>query len=95
MGRAAPWWPASSSWVGARSPVWSAGRAIWAPGLEEADVSLRVARVFLVIYILVGAYVAWVHHYLSPGILRDIAEALLAIFLWFLVLLGVNLHLAR
>jgi hypothetical protein len=39
--------------------------------------------------------VAWVHDYLNPGVLRDIANALLAIFLWFLVLLGVNLHIGH
>jgi hypothetical protein len=54
--------------------------------------SLRVGRLVLLVYILVGIYVAWVHHYLTPAILRDIAEAILAIFLWFLVLLGVDLH---
>jgi hypothetical protein len=47
------------------------------------------------IYLLVGIYVAWVHGYLTASILRRIAEALLAIFLWFLVLLGVNLHIGR
>jgi hypothetical protein len=51
--------------------------------------------VLLLVYILVGIYVAWVHQYLTPGILRDIAEAILAIFLWFLVLLGVDLHIGR
>ncbi|GAA2844021.1 hypothetical protein GCM10010517_00020 [Streptosporangium fragile] len=45
------------------------------------------------IYILVGLYVAWVHDYITPGLLKDVAEALLAVFLWFLVLLGVDLHL--
>jgi hypothetical protein len=45
------------------------------------------------IYILVGLYVAWVHDYITPVLLKDIAEALLAIFLWFLVLLGVDLRL--
>ncbi|WP_271215500.1 hypothetical protein [Streptosporangium carneum] len=45
------------------------------------------------IYILVGLYVAWIHHYITPALLKDVAEALLAVFLWFLVLLGVDLHL--
>jgi hypothetical protein len=45
------------------------------------------------IYILVGLYVAWVYDYITPALLKDIAEALLAIFLWFLVLLGVDLRL--
>ncbi|WP_169807721.1 hypothetical protein [Herbidospora mongoliensis] len=53
----------------------------------------RVGSFVLLIYILVGIYVAWTYDYLTPGILRDIAEALLSIFLWFLVLLGVDLHI--
>ncbi|MGJ6967010.1 hypothetical protein ACSDR0_34350 [Streptosporangium sp. G11] len=46
------------------------------------------------IYILIGIYVAWVYDYITPALLKDIAEALLAIFLWFLILLGVDLRLA-
>ncbi|RBQ15755.1 hypothetical protein DP939_34300 [Spongiactinospora rosea] len=45
------------------------------------------------IYILVGLYVAWVYDYITPTFLRELAEALLAIFLWFLVLLGVDLKI--
>ncbi|MEO3811378.1 hypothetical protein ABGB17_20485 [Sphaerisporangium sp. B11E5] len=45
------------------------------------------------IYILVGIYVAWVHDYITPALLRQIAQALLAVFLWFLILLGVDLHI--
>ncbi|WP_113705049.1 hypothetical protein [Nonomuraea lactucae] len=48
--------------------------------------------VFL-IYVVIGIYVAWVYDYITPAVLRDVAEALLAVFLWFLVLLGVDLHL--
>ncbi|GIH29571.1 hypothetical protein Aph01nite_78810 [Acrocarpospora phusangensis] len=55
----------------------------------------RIGSFILLIYILVGIYVAWVYDYLTPGILRSIAEALLSIFLWFLVLLGVDLHLGK
>ncbi|MBT2226348.1 hypothetical protein [Nonomuraea sp. NEAU-A123] len=55
----------------------------------------RWRSLILFIYVLVGIYVAWVYHYITPGILRDIAEALLAVFLWFLVLLGVDLHIGK
>jgi hypothetical protein len=44
------------------------------------------------IYILVGIYVAWAYDYLTVRVLKLIVSALLAIFLWWLVLLGVNLH---
>ncbi|GAA3423880.1 hypothetical protein ACWDTT_16145 [Streptosporangium sandarakinum] len=45
------------------------------------------------IYILIGLYVAWVHDYITPALLKDVAKALLAVLLWFLVLLGVDLRL--
>ncbi|MFI6500027.1 hypothetical protein [Nonomuraea typhae] len=53
----------------------------------------RTVSLIFLIYVLVGIYVAWIHEYITPGLLRDLAEALLAIFLWFLILLGVDLRL--
>jgi hypothetical protein len=53
---------------------------------------LRVSRILLLIYIAVGLFIAWDHHYITLPWLRSLASALLAIILWFLVLLGVNLH---
>jgi hypothetical protein len=44
------------------------------------------------IYILVGIFVAWDHDYITVGLLKRVFSALLAIFLWFLILLGVDLH---
>ena len=44
------------------------------------------------IYILVGIYVAWDHGYITIGLLKRVLSALLAVFLWILILLGVNLH---
>ncbi|GIH71202.1 MULTISPECIES: hypothetical protein [Sphaerimonospora] len=52
----------------------------------------RLSSFLLLVYLLVGVYVAWVHHYLTPALLKQVAQALLAIFLWFLILLGVDLH---
>jgi len=52
----------------------------------------RIGSLIFVIYVLIGLYVAWVHNYITPTLLRQVAQALLAIFLWFLVLLGVDLH---
>jgi hypothetical protein len=47
-----------------------------------------------VIYVVVGAFVAAAHHYFSHvGSARGVGSALLAIFLWPLVLLGTDLHL--
>jgi hypothetical protein len=47
----------------------------------------------VLIYLIVGIVVAWRHHYLTLGFLKALASVLLAIVLWFLVLLGVNLHI--
>ncbi|MBW8484314.1 hypothetical protein [Actinomadura parmotrematis] len=45
------------------------------------------------IYILIGLFVAWDRGYINPDLLRRVASALLAIFLWFLVLLGIDMHI--
>jgi hypothetical protein len=52
----------------------------------------RFSRVFLFLYIVIGGFIAWDHHYINLSWLRSVASALLAVFLWWLVLLGVNLH---
>ena len=47
-----------------------------------------------IIYVVLGAFVAAAHHYFSHvGSVRGVGSALLAIFLWPLVLLGTNLHI--
>ncbi|MFI7454549.1 hypothetical protein ACIBQX_44215 [Nonomuraea sp. NPDC049714] len=53
----------------------------------------RLRSLIILIYVVIGLYVAWVYDYITPAILKDIAEALLAVFLWFLVLLGVDLRI--
>jgi hypothetical protein len=53
----------------------------------------RWRALILLVYVFIGIYVAWVYDYITPGLLRDLAEALLAVFLWFLVLLGIDLHI--
>ncbi|MFC4050725.1 hypothetical protein ACFOY4_13595 [Actinomadura syzygii] len=45
------------------------------------------------IYIIIGLFVAWDRGYINVSLLRHVGSALLAIFLWFLVLLGVDLHI--
>jgi len=45
------------------------------------------------IYLIVGIVVAWKHDYLNLAFLKILLSALLAVVLWFLVLLGVNLHI--
>ena len=45
------------------------------------------------IYILVGIYVAFAENYIGLRLIKLVLSALLAIFLWPLVLLGVDLHI--
>jgi hypothetical protein len=45
------------------------------------------------IYIVVGIIIAVSKHYITIGWLKIVASGILAVFLWWLVLLGVNLHL--
>ncbi|TDD17689.1 hypothetical protein [Nonomuraea diastatica] len=54
----------------------------------------RLRALIIVIYVAIGIYVAWVYDYITPGLLKDLAEALLSVFLWFLVLLGIDLHIS-
>jgi hypothetical protein len=52
----------------------------------------RFGLVFL-LYVIIGLVVAWEKHYITVGLLKGVLSALLAIFLWWLALLGVNLHI--
>lgn len=55
--------------------------------------STRWLRSLIVlIYFVVGGFIAWDHGYLGLAWLRAFASAVLAIVLWWLIPLGVNLH---
>jgi hypothetical protein len=45
------------------------------------------------IYIIIGVFIAWDRGYIDEGLVERIVSALLAIFLWVLVLLGVDFHI--
>jgi hypothetical protein len=45
------------------------------------------------IYILVGIYIAFAYDYIGINLIKLVLSALLAIFLWPLVLLGVDLRI--
>jgi hypothetical protein len=54
------------------------------------------SRILLLLYIGVGIAIAWSHHYFRHlGTWRLILSAILAILLWPLVLLGINLHIHK
>ena len=46
-----------------------------------------------IIYLVVGVIIAVSHHYITVALLKVVASAVLCVFLWWLPLLGVNLHL--
>jgi hypothetical protein len=61
---------------------------------RQGSVSYKAIRwLVIALYLIVGVVIAWDHGYLGLGWLRSLASVILAIFLWWLVLLGVNLHI--
>jgi hypothetical protein len=53
-----------------------------------------ISTIVLAVYLLVGVFIANNHHYFANTHgLKGILSAVLAILLWPLVLLGVNLHI--
>jgi hypothetical protein len=51
------------------------------------------SRLIFLVWILVGIFVAFNRGYLPERLLRGAASALVAIFLWPLILLGVDVHI--
>ncbi|TDB90445.1 MULTISPECIES: hypothetical protein [unclassified Actinomadura] len=45
------------------------------------------------IYLIIGVFVAWDRGYINESLIERVISALLAIFLWVLVLLGVDFHI--
>jgi hypothetical protein len=45
------------------------------------------------IYVLVGIYIAFAYNYIGIQLIKRVLSTLLAIFLWPLVLLGVDLNI--
>jgi hypothetical protein len=54
--------------------------------------TVRFRNLVILVYIIIGLVVAWDRGYANLAWLKTLASALLAVFLWWLVLLGVNLH---
>jgi hypothetical protein len=51
-------------------------------------------NILIIVYVAVGLFVANSHHYFSHlNSLTSVLSALLAVVLWPLILLGVNLHI--
>jgi hypothetical protein len=62
-------------------------------GREPRAVFRRRFSLLGLIYVLVGLYVAFARDYIDIRLIKLVLSALLAIFLWPLVLLGVNLNI--
>lgn len=45
------------------------------------------------IYIIIGVFIAWDRGYIDESLIRRVGSALLAVFLWVLILLGVDMHI--
>ena len=52
----------------------------------------RPTGIVFILYIAIGVFVAWARGYLHLGLLKAILSVVLAILLWWLALLGINLH---
>jgi hypothetical protein len=54
--------------------------------------TIRFRSLAVLVYVVIGIVIAWDRGYIFLAWLKSLASVLLAIFLWWLVLLGVNLH---
>lgn len=61
-------------------------------GSDELNKRITIS-LFALIYLAVGVIIAVSKHYITIAWLKTIASGILAVLLWWLVLLGVNLHL--
>ena len=52
-----------------------------------------LTSLIVLVYIVVGIVIAVDKHYITITLLKQVGTALLAVFLWWLLLLGVNLHI--
>lgn len=61
----------------------------------EREIVFRRRPISLIglIYIIIGLIVAWNRGYITVALLERVLSAVLAVLLWWLVLLGVNLHI--
>lgn len=61
---------------------------------REPAMSAKWVRILIITaYFIVGGVIAWDHGYLGLGWVRSLVSALLAIAFWWLIPLGVNLHI--
>jgi hypothetical protein len=47
-----------------------------------------------IIWVVIGLVIAWTHAYITVAVLKVALSAVLGVFLWPLLLLGVGLHIS-
>jgi hypothetical protein len=57
-----------------------------------ATMQIRLRQLLIFVYLVIGVWIAWDRGYITLVWLKTLASALLAILLWWLILMGVNLH---
>lgn len=57
------------------------------------QLSMRLRGALVIIYVLVGVWVAYQNDYLAQTLIKPLLSVVLAVLLWFLIPLGVDLHL--
>jgi hypothetical protein len=68
------------------------GRVLIGSERSRDAMTVRFRSLGVLIYVIIGIVVAWDRGYIFFAWLKTTASILLAIFLWWLVLLGVNVH---
>lgn len=54
----------------------------------------RLPSLFVIAYVVIGLIIADRHHYFTNvGTIKRFFSAVLAVLLWWLILLGINLHI--
>jgi hypothetical protein len=61
--------------------------------LKESRPVRAIRFIIVLAYFVIGIVLAWDHGYLTLSWLKTLASALLAVFFWWLIPLGVNLHI--
>lgn len=54
---------------------------------------MKARGALVLTYLIVGLWFSWQNGYLAPEAWKPIVSVLLSIVLWFLIPLGVNLHI--
>jgi hypothetical protein len=58
-----------------------------------AEIMFKRFGIIGLLYIIAGLVIAWVRDYITIHLLKGVFSAVLVVFLWWLPLLGVNLHI--